>query len=59
MPEYVAKISWARLLADDSGATLIENAVMWGLVAFVVVGVFDANHAVQNLKLLATTFNLR
>jgi Flp pilus assembly pilin Flp len=54
MPEFIAK-----LLADDRGATLIENAVLWGLVVWVVAGVFDSNHAAANLNQLAVTFNLR
>jgi len=54
MPEFITK-----LLADERGASLIEHAMMSGLVALAVAGVFDSNHAAANLHRLAAAFDPR
>jgi Flp pilus assembly pilin Flp len=51
----------AQLARDEAGATLIESAVMWGVVACAVLGGLSDNSGAigSNLSQLATTFNLR
>ena len=46
------------LLRDQRGATLLENAVMWGVLAVVAAGVFGETHAGANFSEIAATFNL-
>lgn len=50
-----------RLTADTAGTNFIESAVMWGVVAFAVLGGFaDSSDEIgANLSRIATTFNLR
>ena len=55
MSEF-AKLSWAKRLAGERGASLIEHAMMPGLAALAAAGVFDTNPAAAKLHRLAAAF---